>query len=208
MLSLDKAALRLEELVEEANREVAQERAEASSDWEPLKARTIHYYINIGLLPGPTGYGRQARYSRDHVNRLRLIKRLQEAHLPLSVIKDRLDDLTAEEVLRELAGLPDERLEERPRPKPAQPRRVAESAGEYIARVLTAQQPRRARSAEAPPREPAAPQPAREPGERWRRLELAPGVELHVRDDDNAERQALAKQLAALAAELFKGRNR
>ncbi len=50
---------------------------------------TIRYYIREGLLPEPVRPKRNvAAYGREHVNRLNLIRRLQqERHLPLSVIK-------------------------------------------------------------------------------------------------------------------------
>lgn len=50
---------------------------------------TIRYYIREGLLPEPAKASRNsARYSEEHVIRLKAIKRLQEERfLPLSVIK-------------------------------------------------------------------------------------------------------------------------
>ena len=50
---------------------------------------TIRFYIREGLLPEPVRPKRNvARYSQEHVDRLKLIRRLQqERFLPLSVIK-------------------------------------------------------------------------------------------------------------------------
>ena len=59
--------------------------------------RTVHFYVQQGLLPGPDGTGRGAKYGQRHVVRLRLIKRLQREHLPLAEIRRRLDTLTDEE---------------------------------------------------------------------------------------------------------------
>lgn len=50
--------------------------------------RTIRYYTQQGLLPPPTLRGRVGYYDASHVERLRLIKELQEKRfLPLSVIR-------------------------------------------------------------------------------------------------------------------------
>ena len=65
--------------------------------------RTIHFYIQQGLLAPPQGAGRAARYSDGHVARLRLIRRLQKVHLPLSEIRRQMGTLDDEEVGRALA---------------------------------------------------------------------------------------------------------
>jgi DNA-binding transcriptional MerR regulator len=54
---------------------------------------TIRYYINLGLLPAPARpKPNVADYDGEHVRRLAVIKRLQQAHyLPLSFIKTLLD---------------------------------------------------------------------------------------------------------------------
>src|SRR6266542_2656125 len=65
--------------------------------------RTIHFYIQQGLLAPPQGAGRGARYSDGHVARLRLIRRLQKEHLPLSEIRRQMGTLDDEEVGRALA---------------------------------------------------------------------------------------------------------
>lgn len=55
--------------------------------------RTVRYYIAEGLLPGPGGRGRAAAYRDEHRQRLRLIRRLVEQHLPLSEVRQRLAGL-------------------------------------------------------------------------------------------------------------------
>ena len=54
--------------------------------------RTIRYYIQIGLLPAPGTAGPGAHYDESYVDRIRQIKRLQRAHLPLAEIRKRLDN--------------------------------------------------------------------------------------------------------------------
>ena len=55
---------------------------------------TVKYYLREGLLPQPVRTSRNmAYYPPDFVERIRLIKRLQEERfMPLRVIKDVLDD--------------------------------------------------------------------------------------------------------------------
>jgi DNA-binding transcriptional MerR regulator len=53
-----------------------------------VPTRTIRYYTQQGLLPSPRLRGRVGYYDEGHLDRLRLIKELQEKRfLPLSVIR-------------------------------------------------------------------------------------------------------------------------
>jgi DNA-binding transcriptional MerR regulator len=53
-----------------------------------VPTRTIRYYTQQGLLPSPRLQGRVGYYDDQHLDRLRLIKELQEKRfLPLSVIR-------------------------------------------------------------------------------------------------------------------------
>ena len=67
-----------------------------------VTSRTVRYYIGQGLLPSP-GMGPAAEYTPAHVDRLRLIKRLQRMHLPLSAIRARLEGMTDKQVTGMLA---------------------------------------------------------------------------------------------------------
>jgi DNA-binding transcriptional MerR regulator len=66
------------------------ELAEASG----VSAATIKHYLREGLLPEPVKTSRNmAYYPADFVERIRLIKQLQEErYMPLRVIKDLLDE--------------------------------------------------------------------------------------------------------------------
>ncbi|MGO9572321.1 MAG: MerR family transcriptional regulator [Desulfomonilaceae bacterium] len=54
-----------------------------------VSKQTIHYYVREGLVPRPPKFAKNvANYSESYVERIRLIKELQDHHfLPLSLIK-------------------------------------------------------------------------------------------------------------------------
>jgi DNA-binding transcriptional MerR regulator len=60
--------------------------------------RTIRYYVAQGLLPSPEAAGPATRYGEGHLARLRLIRRLQREHLPLSEIRGRIERLGDDDV--------------------------------------------------------------------------------------------------------------
>jgi DNA-binding transcriptional MerR regulator len=60
--------------------------------------RTVHFYVQQGLLPPAGSPGPGARYGEGHVSRLKLIRLLQKQHLPLAEIARRLKGLTDEQV--------------------------------------------------------------------------------------------------------------
>lgn len=62
--------------------------------------RTIHYYVGRGLLPPPSGAGLGTVYNDEHLYRVLLIKRMQEAYLPLEEIRKRLAAMGLSEVKR------------------------------------------------------------------------------------------------------------
>jgi len=164
--------------------------------------RTIRYYIAQGLLASPGRAGPGTTYTDGHLNRLRLIKRLQREHLPLAEIRSRLASLDDATVAALVAA---------PTAEPA-----AGSAIDYIRGVLggdsspegTLRGPAvRAPSPGSPVGPPASPalrvSPDLEPSgprvtepspayaaaspapapdrSQWDRILLAPDVELHVR---------------------------
>lgn len=167
--------------------------------------RTVHFYVQQGLLPPASAQGPGARYDDDHLLRLRVIRRLQRRHLPLAEIRRRLGNLGAAELSQLLADT-DER---------ATPARE-QSALDYIRGVLKGDDAIRAGlprmlAPEAPasasharlgwrdglharltadrregtigqPQRLATPEPP-VPIERsqWDRIALAPDVELHLR---------------------------
>jgi len=67
-------------------------------DLTGVSARTVYFYIQQGLLPPPESAGRGARYTEVHRDRLRLIKQLQDQHLPLAEIRKQIEGLTGNEL--------------------------------------------------------------------------------------------------------------
>jgi len=78
--------------------------------------RTIRYYVAQGLLPSPEAAGPATRYGEGHLARLRLIRRLQREHLPLSEIRGRIERLGDDDV----HVLLDAQGEQCPPPAPAE----------------------------------------------------------------------------------------
>jgi DNA-binding transcriptional MerR regulator len=66
--------------------------------------RTIHYYVQRGLLPRPHGGGRGFYYTEAHLQRLKLIQKWREQGVPLENMKEFLSGASS-----------------RPIPSPAQP---------------------------------------------------------------------------------------
>lgn len=189
-----------------------------------LRPRTIHFYIAQGLLPSPGMRGRSVRYGEDHQLRLEVVRHLTRRHVPLAEIKERLRDLTTEE-LRRLVE------EERRQTEALERARGEPSPQGYIAALL--EQARSAPSeARATPALRSAPPEAREgsgrvPGrippaarswrsgsepdasrrrvQAWRRWQIAPGVELHASDEGERRYGTLIKRLLQVADEPEQG---
>jgi DNA-binding transcriptional MerR regulator len=81
--------------------------------------RTIRYYVQRGLLPGPHFRGKDTSYDHEHLVRLRAIRRLQEAYLPLDAIAAELDRRSIEEIERIADGRED--VPKAPSPAPSLP---------------------------------------------------------------------------------------
>ena len=109
-----------------------------------LNVRTIRYYLSQGLIPASGESGPGAHYGQGHLDRLRLIKRLQTQYLPNAEIRRRLAPLSD----REVAGLLDEHVYESIGREPG-------SALDYIRNLLGTAAP-----AEAEPEPPDPDTPA------------------------------------------------
>jgi DNA-binding transcriptional MerR regulator len=161
------------------------------SDRARVTPRTVRYYIQQGLLrsPGVTGPG--AKYGEGHLDRLRLIRRLQQTHLPLAEIRRRLETLSDASV-REMLNQDLSTSEARTR--------YPGSVADYTRGLLTAAD----RPALAPLHA-AAPSPAQPAAERsqWERISLSPDLELHVRRPLSREHNKLVERLLAHARQFL-----
>jgi DNA-binding transcriptional MerR regulator len=176
-----------------------------------VSIRTIRFYITEGLLPSPLMRGRNAAYTAEALYRLILIQRLKDAHLPLKEIRNQLDALTPERI-RQLAEEQDLDLESNSFQSAAPDEPVSpveeDTAVEYISKILDARsvylqsdqslkflQPAQARKLHKPvPHEP--------PGD-WLRIEIAPGIELHVREPLDPLTQKKISQIKEMVKILF-----
>ena len=144
------------------------------------KERTVRFYLQRGLLRPPGKIGAGAHYDEDDLARLLLIGRLQAEDLSLKEIADRfakLDD----------AGIRDEALRHG-------------SAIDYVRSVLSgSSRPFSHGLAESqigPPPVPAA-------AAQWERIEVAPGIELHIKHPISAaRRRAIAAYVERARSEI------
>lgn len=189
----------------------------ALADLAGVTPRTVRYYLAQGLLPATGQSGPGTRYDIGHLERLRLIRRLQSEHLPLAEIRRRLAGLDASQI-HDLAG------REEPPPPP-------DSAMDYLRTILERPESSRPLTAPiAPAPAAAAPtiptrslltrsvaEPAAErygsmpadatarPPERsqWERIVLADDVELHLRRPLSRAQNKQVDRLVTIARELL-----
>jgi DNA-binding transcriptional MerR regulator len=163
-------------------------------DRAAVTPRTVHFYIQQGLLPPAGATGPGARYSPGHLDRLWLIRLLQKEHLPLAEIGRRLRTLKDEDV-RML-------VEERQARGPAK-----ESALDYVRGVLRgSENVERARYAgtavtSALAAEPSAGSPLVR--SQWDRIQLDDAMELHVRRPLTRQQQRRLHKVLAAARVIF-----
>ena len=157
------------------------------ADLAGVTPRTVRYYISIGLLPAPGQVGPRTMYGHGVLQRLRLIRRLQQDHLPLGEIGSRLggmDDAAVDSALAVDESSPGAisaldyirrlragQVGPRPRLRPSAP---ASRAGSRSAACRDASHPA-----------PLSPQPSPEARStqrtQWERVALSDNVELHIR---------------------------
>lgn len=163
---------------------LAQERGTVS---EVPDERTIRYYLAENLVsPAEEKQGTASVFGYKHLLQLLVVKKLQSEHLPIRKIRELVEGRELRELER-LLGLDSagtnknealsylEKLLTRPRPQspPA-------SAPARIANLASSPQPSPMRKA-MPASSPAPSQSSS--GGAWERIEIEPGLELHVRSD-------------------------
>jgi DNA-binding transcriptional MerR regulator len=120
------------------------------------KERTVRYYQQLGLLRQPGQIGAGAHYDEDDRLRLLLIRRLQRDGRTLTEIAAHFATLDA-------GGLREEALR-------------YGSALDYVRSVLGDSTPVAVVNSSQ-----AVPAPAAPPTAQWERIEVVPGIELHVK---------------------------
>jgi DNA-binding transcriptional MerR regulator len=165
-----------------------------------VTSRTVHFYVQQGLLPPASSPGPGARYTEGHLKRLRLARLLQQQHLPLAEIAKRLKGLTDAQV--------GELLNEARARRPA----VRESALDYIRGVLGEAQASREpvmwftnqmRYQVDPTASSVAAWGATPGRSQWERFALTDGLELHVRRPLLRVQQRQLDRLLAAAKDIF-----
>lgn len=176
--------------------ELAQEAAGILSESGPVQERgtvrdlpderTIRYYLFEGLLaPAEDKQGTASVFGYLHLLQLLVVKRLQAENLPIRKIRELVEGRTERELER-LLGSDEKQKNE---------------AINYLESLLTS----KASAHTALPRA-AAPQPQPERvigGSSWSRVEIEPGLELHVRDDYEPPRES--KGMQRLASAIIQG---
>jgi DNA-binding transcriptional MerR regulator len=169
--------------------------------------RTIRYYVQQGLLPSPGGRGPGTRYDRGHLDRLRLIKRLQKRHLPLAEIRRRLeemDDASVSDALRAASGA-DEGSTALEYVQQVLARGVAPQRPGPVARLSKSGSPQASQfvavaAGSAPLAAPSGSEVvAREQRSQWERITLAPDVEMHVRRPLSRAQNRMVERLIEVA---------
>ena len=180
------------QLADEAARVLDQyvPRQERASVTEVPDERMVRYYSTEGLISPPESrQGPSAVYGYNHLLQLLVIKRLQADHLPIRKIKELVEGKTERE-LEQLLDVKHAR-HERDGPKNA--------AIVYLESLL--QKPQ-ARAAARPQvvEDPGAPTASAGQASAWARVEVEPGLELHIRQDYRLpeaakDRQRLARRV-------------
>lgn len=158
-------------------------------DRAKVSTRTVRYYIQQGLLPPPERGGPGATYSPGHLDRLQLIRRLKDQHLPLAKIRRRLAGLSDQDIRTMLAG-------------PTLPE--ATSAADYVQAVLrktraspASRQPARRSKAAAPTQTTATTRST------WERHVITEDIELHIRRPLSRDQDRRTRTLLETARNLF-----
>jgi DNA-binding transcriptional MerR regulator len=167
--------------------------------------RTIRYYLSEGLIP-PTDekQGTASVFSYPHLLQLLVVKKLQAQHLPIRKIRELVAGRN-ERQLERLLGLGDEQEAKGKGAKGDD--RAKNDATRYLQSLLT----RSSQTQIAAPLPQAAPAvrmaaalstPAEsDETKSWERIEVEPGLELHVRSDyrppaDSGKKSRLVERIA------------
>jgi DNA-binding transcriptional MerR regulator len=169
--------------------------------------RTVRYYLSEGLLsPAEEKQGTASVFGYRHLLQLLVVKKLQSEHLPIRKIKELVGG-RVERDLERLLGAGE-----------GGPTAARNDALRYLETLLTTQpspaapQSRALRSQALPgamsaraalpasPAQPSPPPPQQQSTGTWQRIEIEPGLELHMRGDyqppdDARQKRRLARNV-------------
>lgn len=140
-----------------------------------ISSRAVRYYVAAGLLPHVRPLGVATRYSEEYWLRLKAIRTLHERHGRMAPIRRALKDAPIERIA-ELAGVPWPLRANEPHRTAGGP-----SSGTTTSAMTTSS------ATTAPDALPGA--------HPWSRLELLPGLELHLRADAAPLVQRIAREI-------------
>jgi DNA-binding transcriptional MerR regulator len=167
-----------------------------------LSVRTVRYYMQQGLLPGPDTAGKYASYSRRHLDHLAMVQRLKRLHLPLKEIQHLIATMSPGD-MHQLLHMQDQMARKKLSIKDqALGIDGISSAVDYI-EGLARRQARVKHIAESPSVYAQPPAPAPGSPERWSKIRLAEGVELNVREQESRALRDEINQLIAAARNIF-----
>jgi len=176
-----------------------------------VSTRTIRFYQQEGLLPKPDYQGKRALYHKDHLMRLKLIQVLKDKFLPLKEIREHLNSLNSNQVQ---ALLERQTIEETQKARMQKLSDItsyqkdSDTALEYISRLLETQSELRV---QAPLNVPSRlfnkfdshQYVAGSPSESWRRITLAPGLEIQIQEPLSPKDQKRLEELIKFTRKLF-----
>ncbi len=165
-------------------------RQERGSVNEVPDERMVRYYSTEGLIAPPEGkQGTSAVYGYLHLLQLLAVKRLQADHLSIKTIKELVEGKSVTELERLVGiGSAGEAVMESVNP-----------AMEYLESLVRSSRPEAPEARAQTPAARKAPAPAGLKAT-WKRIEIEPGFELHIREDfmlsdDSRDRQRLARRI-------------
>ena len=164
-----------------------------------LSVRTIRYYITQNLVPHPTSRGRGAEYGEEHLLRLEMVARLSRGNMPIARQREVLEKMDLDQIRRELG-----RAEKPPDPLSASEfiRDLLEKSAVSSSEVVPPSPPALSPAPRAPSETAGADPPTgrlRQEPARWTHWQLARGVELHVRSDEEKYYEPLIQQVLETA---------
>ena len=154
--------------------------------------RTIRYYLSEGLLaPAEDKQGTASVFGYLHLLQLLVVKKLQAEHLPIRKIRELVAGRTERELER-LLGVDEKHKEKK------------NEAINYLESLLTSKTHASSPMPKASvpqqnlySQQAARPAQAKPAGGSWSRVEIEPGLEVHVRDDYEPPKEARRLQRLA-----------